>query len=203
MPNIILLNRMKKFLQQKNKIQQGFTLVETLVSISIFTLSLVAMMAVLAQGLSNTTYSKQKVIALYLAQENIEYVRNMRDTYVLYDTTSSQNGWNSFLAKITGSGCVSANGCYINSDSLDYANNTKPMTSITLTNCTANCTHLLYDSSNGKYNYTTGVDSGFTRRIKVVQVSVDEVNITSTVSWDQGSGVHSVKFSENLFNWIE
>lgn len=81
---------MKKFFKQKNN---GFTLVETLVAISIFTMSILGLMSVLASGISNTTYAKQKMVASYLAQEGIEHARNIRDNHVLYDTSS---GWNNF-----------------------------------------------------------------------------------------------------------
>ena len=68
---------MKIHSQQKNK---AFTLIETLVAISIFTMSILGLLSVLASGISNTNYAKQKVAATYLAQEGIEYVRNLRDS---------------------------------------------------------------------------------------------------------------------------
>jgi Tfp pilus assembly protein PilV len=74
----------------------GFTLVETLVAISIFTMSILGLMSILASGISNTTYAKQKMVASYLAQEGIEYVRNLRDTSVLYDVAGAQHGWDAF-----------------------------------------------------------------------------------------------------------
>ena len=81
---------MSKFLKQKNK---GFTLVETLVSISIFSMAILGLLSILASGITNTTYAKQKMTADYLAQEGIEYVRNIRDTAVLYDVQGAQHGW--------------------------------------------------------------------------------------------------------------
>ena len=78
--------------------KNGFTLVETLVAISIFSMTIVTMMSVLASGIADTTYAKQKTIAEYLAQEGIEYVRNMRDTSVLYNVSGSQAGWDAFKA---------------------------------------------------------------------------------------------------------
>jgi Tfp pilus assembly protein PilV len=65
-------------------------LIETLVAVSIFSLSILSLMAVLAQGISDTNYAKQRIIAAYLAQEGIEYVRNMRDTYVLFAGPQAQ-----------------------------------------------------------------------------------------------------------------
>ncbi|MBI3306082.1 prepilin-type N-terminal cleavage/methylation domain-containing protein [Candidatus Nomurabacteria bacterium] len=73
--------------------QGGFTLVETLVAVSIFSVSILGLLSVLADGVADSSYAKQKLIAAYLAQEGIEYVRNMRDTSVLY---SGGGNWNSF-----------------------------------------------------------------------------------------------------------
>lgn len=145
---------MKKFFQQKNK---AFTLIETLVAISIFTMSILGLMSVLSSGIASTNYAKQKIIASYLAQEGIEYVRNMRDNLVLFDPISPQNGWNAFL------------------------------------------------SANKSYPISGSDFPGFGRTISTTAVAgtTDEIKISSTVSWTQGSGVRSVTFSENLYNWIE
>jgi len=83
---------MIKFLKQKNK-NTGFTLVETLIAISIFSVSIIAMMSILGRGISDANYAKKKLTASYLAQEGIEYVRNMRDNAVLY---TGGGNWTSF-----------------------------------------------------------------------------------------------------------
>ena len=105
---------MIKFFKQKNtsggftrtlssKVS-GFTLVETLVAISILTSSIVVLMSVLASGVSNTTYAKNKIIAGYLAQEGIEQIRNMRDSAVLKAMNqgdTSNDGWVAFKDNIS------------------------------------------------------------------------------------------------------
>src|SRR3990167_10563893 len=78
--------------------KRGFTLVETLVAISIFTVSILGLLSVLSGGISDTSYAKKKIIASYLAQEGIEYIRNMRDNYVLYPSNGT---WNNFKAKLS------------------------------------------------------------------------------------------------------
>ncbi len=181
----------------------GFTLVEALVAISIFTTSILALLSILAGGVADTNYAKRKIVAAYLAQEGVEYIRNLRDTFVLYDATSSQVGWSAFNAKLSNASCGAGNGCYFDDQNLDYANNSQPMTGIAITACGSSCPSLSYDTLTGKYGYSPGTSSDFIRTIKVIQVSANETKIFSTVSFPQGSGTRSMVFSESLFNWIE
>jgi len=106
---------MMKFFKQKNKKENwacpakpwrsgGFTLVETLVAISIFSVSIIALMAVLASGVSDINYAKRKITATYLAQEGIEYVRNMRDNAFL--SADPNTGWINFVATSTTVGII-------------------------------------------------------------------------------------------------
>ena|SRR3989338_3788048 len=189
--------------------RRGFTLIETLVAISIFTTSLLGIMSVLASSISSTTYAKQKMVASYLAQEGIEFVRNMRDTYVLYDSTNTQTGWNAFNAKLTSAGATCQTGCYFNNGNTNYANHTQATykSNLSLISCSsASCTNgaLLYDSSTGKYGFASGTSSGFTRKVQTsVAGGGNETDVTSTVTWKQGTASYSITFSEALFNWME
>lgn len=162
-------------------------------------------MSVLASGISDTGYAKKKMIATYLAQEGIEYMRNMRDNYVLYAT----NGWSDFIAdnidecKMT----QTTDSCYFS--------DIYPSISMAIA-CSGIKCHLYYDSATGAYSYygtgtSTGYDSGFIREIKIDpnDSSGDflnggqEIKVTSTVRWTQGSGSYNISFSENLFNWTQ
>jgi type II secretory pathway pseudopilin PulG len=144
---------MKLFFKKTNK---AFTLVETLVAVSIFTVSILGLISVLASGISDTGYAKKKISATYLAQEGIEYTRNIRDTHVLYGGSS---GWDDFKS----------------------------------------------DPNATSYPISDPDFAGFNRTISMTPVAdtLDEVQITSDVSWSQGSGTYHIIFSENLFNWIE
>lgn len=205
---------MKNFLIKNNKgrrvisSSKGFTLVETLVSLAIFSVAILALLVVLTQNLSDTNNSKRKIIASYLAEEGIEYMRNMRDTHTLY-TVPALTGWNNFYTKVVGAGnqiCAQAQsrGCYFADLSAgDYANNVQPMASLVIVACGQSCPALLYDGTQGKYNYNTGTASGFIRKITVIPISANEMKVVSTVYWDQGPNTYSVVFSDSLFNWVE
>jgi type II secretory pathway pseudopilin PulG len=186
---------MNKFFKQKNK---AFTLVETLIAISIFSVSLVAVMSVLGSGLFDTNSAEQKIIGTYLAQEGIEYVRNMRDASVLYDPNGAQTGWTNFTEYLIPP-CNTVNGCLFNADTYNGS-----FSSVTFLSCgSASCPtgSLKYDSTTGKYDTSLGVDSGFVRKLQVTPVTSDEIKIISTVLWKGGTSSASV--SEDLFNWVE
>lgn len=185
-----------------NRKEKGFTLVETLVAISIFTLSILAMMATLSKGISDTGYAKKKVIASYLAQEGVEYLRNIRDTYMLYSPTAAA-GWASFNTKLTAAGCGNTNGCYFNADNLYSQPNPMPMTRIPFAACSTTCPQLKYDPATGKYAFATGAAAGYIRKIRAVPINANETKIFSTVQWAQGSGTYTINLSESVYNWIE
>lgn len=177
---------------KKNKLS-GFTLVETLVALSIFSISIVTLMSILSQDIYDTGYAKQKISAVSLAQEGIEYVKNIRDSYVLY-TGMTGDTWDSFKTKLMM--CTSSN-CGFNTNLLVTDSN-----SVFL--CSANISQCKLYINNGDYNVgLIGVDSGFTRTIRMTLLGTDEVKIYSTVSWFQADRPHSVTLTGDLFNWVE
>ena len=166
----------------------------------------------MATGITNTDYAKNKIIAAYLAQEGIEYIRNMRDTYVLYyNSTNSPpyTDWtNGFIVKLNSASCFLGNGCYFSD--LVASSYTPPsaqsMTNIQMnlcTNFTCSTNPLLYDSSSGTYGYTKGSNSGFVRQIKATSINANTIRVSSIVYWKQGSNSYNITLSEDLFNWFQ
>ena len=62
---------------------RGFTLLEALVAISILMVAVVSPITIAQKGLSSASYSKNQMIASYLAQDAIEYIKNKRDENVI------------------------------------------------------------------------------------------------------------------------
>ncbi|MBP7832031.1 MAG: prepilin-type N-terminal cleavage/methylation domain-containing protein [Candidatus Pacebacteria bacterium] len=186
---------MKLFLS-KNK-ESGFTLVETLVAVAIFSVSIAAVISVTANGISSTTASKNRLSANYLAQENIEYVRHLRNKYTpVAGVTAS---WNSFIdlalsCTSAGRGCVTA----------DPAIETPPQELIPCTRPDCEDFPVEYDS-NGYYFQPGGTDSNtpFLRYLTIDTISPNEIRVTSYVVWtEKNGGDKNITLTETLSNWI-
>ena len=59
--------------------QKGFNLIEVVVSIAIITIGLLAVISLFGVNIKNGIKSKNKLIAIYLANESIEIIRQQRD----------------------------------------------------------------------------------------------------------------------------
>lgn len=70
--------------------ERGFTLIETLVAISVLTIAVVAPMTLTSQALSAAMYARDQITAFHLAQEAIEGVRSIRDANILSNAYGSQ-----------------------------------------------------------------------------------------------------------------
>lgn len=164
---------MKIYKKIKNR-NKAFSLIETLVAVMIFSVAIMAVMAVLSSNIASINNMKKKTTAMYLAQEGVEYVRNLRDTYVISDSTSASNGWDQFI--INTSMCLDK-GCNL----YDLSGSNSSLTGIEI-------------------NYLDGFD----RIIKINKdASGNYYNISSIVSWSQIGSTKSVTLSETLFKWIQ
>lgn len=161
-------------LQNKpTKKQAGFTLIETLVSLVILTVVLIPI-SNLSNSITRVNASLQdNLIAAGLAQEGIEVVRAIRDT-----------NW-------------------FNNRAFDYGLNDgayqTEWDSTTLLSLNGNPVLKL---DNGKYNYSTGTSTKFSREITITKINLGELKATSTVTWiGRGSINKSIDAELHLFNW--
>lgn len=67
------------FLRQ-TKNQKGITLIETIVAVFVVAIGLVSGLSLAVMSTNRTTAVKEKLVALYLAQEGLELARNVRDS---------------------------------------------------------------------------------------------------------------------------
>lgn len=187
--------------------QSGFSLVETLVAITILLIIIVGPMTIISSASNSTSFASEQVIAFFLAQEGAELAQKARDDLVLkgflpnthsdYEATP----WEDFSATGgTFANCFTPNvGC-----GLEINDDATGSVSTPITCSGTNC-RLYYDSSGTRSRYThtnTGSQSGFTRKIYFSYISDHEVAVVSTVEWLSGSSrrVQSVEVETFLFN---
>ncbi|MFW0871428.1 MAG: type IV pilus modification PilV family protein [Patescibacteria group bacterium] len=72
----------------------GFTMVETLVAITVLLLAVVAPMSLANDGIVASRLAQDQIVAFYLAQEGVEAIKNMRDHNRLTNDSAGQLGNN-------------------------------------------------------------------------------------------------------------
>ena len=172
---------------------RGFTLLETMVALSVLAMAIAAPITLVAQSLMAAEYAKDQITAFYLAQEAIEGVRAMRDNKILQNALTGSSL--DIMQDIP-----NASGTPFR---IDVVNNN------TMTLCDSDpggqCIPLQTDA-NGLYGYGTGwKNTNFTRSVTATFVNGnhDEVQIAVTVSWRTGSfQVRTFKLSEDLYRWV-
>lgn len=159
----------------------GFTLIETLVAITILVSAIAGPLTIASRSLFSAQFTKNQIIASYLAQDAVEYVRNLRDENVL----SGQAWLQSLLPGVCNSKCR-----------VDSANDN-------VQGCGGSCPPIKRDSASGLYGYQGSWDDTiFTRDVTLSEVvSGEEATISVTISWTQGSASRSYTIRENIFNW--
>jgi len=158
--------------------KRGFTIIEAIVAIFVITTGIVGVLTLVTQTISSATYSSDKLIAAYLAQEGIEIIRNIRDTNWL---DPANPPWN--------------NGLGVGGYQADYND-------LSLSAYTGIPLNLENPPSN-MYGYGLGTPTKFTRKITISDgpVSVNSLNIKVEVSWEEKGKPYKVEAQENLYNW--
>jgi prepilin-type N-terminal cleavage/methylation domain-containing protein len=182
---------MKHQLQTKGN-QSGFSLVETLVAITILLIVIVGPLSISSQSARSTSFASEQVIAFFLAQEGIEIVQKARDDIVIREIAAGSSDIDP-ITDMQGlyGGCFSTNGC-----NLSLSNNpAEPIDAIN-GSCGTNgigCTMFFDDSSTStlRSRYTAISQAGFlsspySRSIVIEPIpgrQTKEARVTSTVYW--------------------
>lgn len=195
-----------------NRTKSGFTLVETLVAISILLVAVTGPLVTAARSVTDSRHANDQIAAYYLGQEGIEVVRVIRDNNSL-----AGNDW---LAGIP-SDCTDADSnpkndpgekrCYIDAPSA------------TLTWCGGStCPKVQYADAEGVriFRHSPPAPAGsewqnsiFSRYVTLTpiykipdpinlgQEITLEATITVRLEWNAGSNIRTFTLSENIFNW--
>lgn len=84
--------------------QRAFTLVETLVAITVLMIAIAGPLTIASKSLKSALYARDQIVANYLAQDALEVVKNIRDNGYLEDSAVwlplSLNGCKNSVCKI-------------------------------------------------------------------------------------------------------
>ncbi len=174
---------------------KGFTIIEAFIATVLFTLAVAATLSLLARSVVFSNTSADRITAVYLAQEGLEFVRNARTSNLL-----AGQPW------LTGlDACNSGTGCTI--DALSNNNVTTRVQP-----CGTYCAVSNYSQTLFLYGYNTGAGWAattppFRRTITVVpqtggtNPNADEVLVTVTVAWTYKNVPYAITLKDHLFNW--
>ncbi len=168
--------------------KKGFTLIETLVAISVFLFAITGPMVLINDSVTVSRRAKAQSTALYLAQEGVDMVRAVRDSNMM-------NG-NGLFSGIDACEVVGQGGCELD---MNLNGQVGVVGSCVLdTGCTT-----LLNYSNGRFSYGSGDSTNFSRIIQVQSVGVtgDEYEVTGTTRWTDEYGSAEVSVVTTLFDW--
>jgi prepilin-type N-terminal cleavage/methylation domain-containing protein len=161
----------------KNK-KAGFSLVETLVAITILLIAIAGPLTIASMALSDAKIAKDQVTARFLAQDALEYVRNIRDK-----NNAAEDPWLQDLNSCSGS-CA-----------IDSAQDT-------ISVCGGTCPVLRYDDSSNLYGYNAGWDATpFTRSISVEELNDHEAKVSVDLTWTSARVPYTLHLEEVILNW--
>ncbi len=148
----------------------GFTLLEMVVALSLLIGGVLVVYSSSARMMAHIYDNQSRLVASYLAQEGVEVVRNIRDK-----NWSGGQSWLNGLG--IGNWQVQHNSTFLT------AYNGQPLR-----------------LDNGYYQYGSGPNTVFRRKITISHPGADVMNVLVEVNWPHDGG-HSVKAEKFFYNW--
>ncbi len=174
----------------KLNLQSGFTLLEALVAISILMVAVAAPITIAQKGLASAVYSKDQMVAAYLAQDAIEYIKNRRDEIAL----NNNYDWNDLRVFDNCLTTLHSEGCQI--DTIKNSDNIEDDTDV------FSASVPLKQNSDKFYQYVTGIDTKFTRQILITPETINggfnKALVTVIVSWPTDN---KLTVQTNIYNY--
>ncbi|MCK5490647.1 MAG: hypothetical protein KAI67_02275 [Candidatus Pacebacteria bacterium] len=197
---------MKVIFYKKQKINEnGFSLIEIIFSIGIMTVGLMSILSLFTQNIQSGINNRNKLIAIYLAEEQIEMIRNIRDTNWKIDVAG-----HTWVTGICNIGVCSDVDLVVVVRDIDIDNDydfTEGCEADRINDAGQNWKKEVFRGADSYYNprvngEVLGEKTGFTRWLDVQYcvgaVTSDCLEITSTVAH---SGITNVEIKTRLYNW--
>lgn len=174
-------------------------MVETLVAISILLIVIIGPMTIAQKGIQNAYFARDQLTAVFLAQEAIEAVRQLRDDRGLFvynqlvnSESSNVKTW-SWLSDLEPS-CFNQDedtgGCKFDPDDRTFKA------------CGAEDVCKLQITDTGTYTYAAGNNSSiFTRKVYIESVGLSAVKVRVVVTWN-ATAFANTKRTVEFHTWL-
>lgn len=175
----------------------GFTLLETIVALSVILGGLAGPLALATRGIFVAKFTKSKLVALYLAEEGIEIIRHMRENNILCGSD-----WR-------GLGPCTAPGVRTTIQDGSYQ--------VSVVNSPPSCPQIfsttgspmVFDSTSGLYLQSRSgficpgiaTSPSFTREVTLSSPATDQMRVVATVTWYDSDIRRQVRLEEVFYNW--
>lgn len=168
------------------KEQKGFTIVETLVAVAILMISIAGPLTIAQKSLMSAIQAKDQVTASFLAQDAMEYIKNIRDT-------NKANG-RSWLDEGLEAPCAEGGDTICTVDTI----------SDTINSSTIGQDNYLYYSPTGYVHVdnTTATEKSIFQRYLVIIPSDNprEATVIVTVKWKNGTLENEIRLENQIFD---
>ncbi len=195
---------------------QGFTLLETVVALTVILAAVVGPVALITRGLFSFSFSKNKVIAANLAQEGLETIRLIRENNIACDSLNGPVAWewnrdpDGVLMRRLKVGVDIQSHTTISCGSATIVT---PRLSISCSDPLLFETDPLVENT-GTYGYKSGTPTIFSRCVEItsppdepdrgdtpVIPPADQMDVVATVTWNEHGNERMLKLQERLYNW--
>lgn len=163
----------------KNK--KAFSLLEVMVAMLIISIGMIGVISLIVSNINLSNLSKNKLIAMNLAQEGIELVRNIRDENWL-DGDDWQDG-------------IINDGSYIVDYSGESSVNDVP------DDIDDNSAKLYLDGDGFYQHSVTADDTVFSRLIIITDDTATSTTVRSYVKWRQGDKIFDYIVDSIIYDW--
>ncbi|KKP42240.1 MAG: hypothetical protein UR31_C0017G0019 [Parcubacteria group bacterium GW2011_GWA2_33_14] len=180
-------NQLNNFVKNKinaKRYSTGFTIIELIITIAILSFGILGAYSAFAPFFTLTYNVSYRLTAVYLAQEGLEIVRNLRDNNFI-----NSNNWSDGLLECD-LGCQ-----------LDYKTGTS-VESFENQLKLYDPGEFLKINSDNFYSYDLGDTTKFQRKITINQESgTDVLKVSVIVTWDYNGKPFSFESEGYLYNW--
>lgn len=191
---------------------KGFTLIETIVSVTILAVAIVGPLTLSAKSIQASRGARLELEATYLAVEGVEIIHSIRNNFSAVDSNADRSGWLGtgnppYIRDECSTGCavdvVEHGGA---APVWDTRNNRA------LDNCdTPDKCQIIFNIPTGVYRQrgSAGIPNGgnwvatpFSRTVTVTTVNARQEHVTSVVTYQSNGATRTIVAEDDIFNWF-